>query len=254
MIRLENVSFAYQDEPVLRGVSCTLENGCLTAIIGANGSGKSTMLRLCAGQLRPKSGRVLAESREAAAYTPKAFARAVAYLPQDRPVPMISVKSLVSHGRFPYLGMTRRLNPADEVAVARAMEACGVAALDSRELRTLSGGQRQKAYLAMLMAQGAQSLLLDEPTTYLDVRHQLELMALLRSLTEEGRCVAAVLHDLRQAASCDRVLVLEQGSILYDGPGSGLYESGALERAFGIRAVPGTEAGFVPMEKAPDGL
>ena len=77
----------------------------------------------------------------------------------------------------------------------------------------------------MLMAQGAQSLLLDEPTTYLDVRHQLELMALLRSLTEEGRCVAAVLHDLRQAASCDRVLVLEQGSILYDGPGSGLYVS-----------------------------
>ena len=169
-------------------------------------------------------------------------------------MPMISVKSLVSHGRFPYLGMTRRLNPADEAAVARAMEACGVAALDSRDLRTLSGGQRQKAYLAMLMAQGAQSLLLDEPTTYLDVRHQLELMALLRRLTEEGRCVAAVLHDLRQAASCDRVLVLEQGSILYDGPGSGLYESGALERAFGIRAVPGAEAGFVPMEKAPDGL
>ena len=254
MIQLDNVTFAYQDEPVLRDLSCTLENGCLTAIIGANGSGKSTMLRLCAGQLSPKSGHVLAEGREAAAYAPRAFARTVAYLPQNRPTPMISVQSLVKHGRFPYLGMTRRLTPADEAAVTQAMENCGVAAFSSRELRTLSGGQRQKAYLAMLMTQGAQNMLLDEPTTYLDVRHQLELMALLRHLTKEGRCVAAVLHDLHQAAACDRVLVLEQGRLIYNGPGSGLYESGALEHAFGIRAVPGAEAGFVPMEKAPDGL
>lgn len=254
MIRLEDVTFAYQDEPVLRGVSCTLEDGCLTAVIGANGSGKSTMLRLCAGQLRPGSGRVLAEGREAAAYAPKAFARAVAYLPQNRPMPMISVRSLVSHGRFPYLGMTRRMHPEDEAAVARAMEICGVSALASRELRTLSGGQRQRAYLAMLMAQGSQNLLLDEPTTYLDVRHQLELMTLLRQLRDEGRCVLTVLHDLRQAAACDRVLVLEQGNIIFDGPGSGLYGSGALELAFGIRAVPGAEAGFVPVKMAPDGI
>lgn len=254
MIRLENMSFAYQDEPVIRGISCSLADGCLTAIIGTNGSGKSTLLRLCARQLKPGQGRISADGVDSADYTPKAFARAVAYLPQDRPIPMMTVRSLVNHGRFPYLGMTRRLNSADVSAVNRAMKACGVDALAERELRTLSGGQRQKVYLAMLMAQGAQNLLLDEPTTYLDVRYQLELMALLRRLRDEGRCVTAVLHDLRQAAACDRVLVLHEGRLLYDGPGTELYGSGALEQAFGVRAIPETEAGFQTIEKAPDGM
>ncbi len=209
MIAVENLSFGYGGAPLLRDVSFTLPDGCVTGIIGPNGSGKTTCLKLCARLLKPAWGRVLVDGKPADDYAPKAFARTLAFLPQSRPV-----RSLVSHGRFAYLGML------------------GYA---GRELRTLSGGQRQKAYLAMLIAQGARHLLLDEPTTYLDIGRQLELDALIRSLRDEGRCVAVVMHDLNQVLRlCDRVLVVSEGGLLYQGPSGGLCESGCIERAFGV--------------------
>lgn len=240
MIRLDDVTFYYGEAPVLQGLSAELPDGCITAVVGPNGSGKSTCMKLCARLLTPRAGRVLVDGADAAAFEPRAFARQVAFLPQSRPVPMITVGSLVRHGRFPYLGMTRRLRPADAEAVEQALASVGMAELRDRELRTLSGGQRQKAYLAMLIAQGAKHLLLDEPTTYLDVRHQLELMALLRRLCEQGHCVAVVLHDLaRVAEDCDRALLLHEGRPLYQGPARELYASGCVERAFGVRVKPG---------------
>ena len=134
--------------------------------------------------------------------------------------------------------MTRRLSAADEAAVDRALTMTGMAACAHRDLRTLSGGQRQKAYLAMLIAQGAPHLLLDEPTTYLDVLHQMELMEILSALRDEGCCIGVVLHDLTQAVSlCDRALLLHEGRLLFDGPAEDLYESGAIETAFGVRPV-----------------
>ncbi len=235
MIAVENLSFGYGGAPLLTDVSFTLPDGCVTGVIGPNGSGKTTCLKLCARLLRPGAGRVLVGGKPAEGYDAKAFARTLAFLPQSRPVPMITVRALVSHGRFAYLGMARRLTPRDVAAVDRALEITGMRDCAGRELRTLSGGQRQKAYLAMLIAQGTQHLLLDEPTTYLDIRHQLELGALIRSLRDEGRCVAVVMHDLNQVLRlCDRVLVISEGRLLYQGGADGLCESGCVERAFGV--------------------
>lgn len=238
MIDAAQISFGYGPAPLFDGLQASFPDGRITAVLGPNGSGKSTLLRLCARLLAPQSGRILVSGRSAADYEPKAFAREVAFLPQSRPVPMITVRSLVAHGRFPHLGMTRRLGPRDEEAVDRSLELVGLTALAGRDLRTLSGGQRQKAYIAMLIAQGAQHLLLDEPMTYLDVAHQLELMDILRALRSEGRCIALVMHDVPQALTlADDALVLHEGRALYAGPADCLADSGAIEAAFGVRAA-----------------
>ena len=239
MIGLSGITFGYDPaSPLFDGFSARFGDGRIRAVLGPNGSGKSTLLRLCARQLTPASGTLRVGGRDAADYDAKAFARALAYLPQSRPVPMITVRALVAHGRFPHLGMTRRLSAQDEAAVARALDLTGLSGVAGRDLRTLSGGQRQKAYLAMLIAQDAQHLLLDEPTTYLDIGHQLELFDLLRTLRNEGRCVVVVMHDLAQAiAFADDALLLHKGEPLYDGPADGLIPSGAMERAFGVRPV-----------------
>ena len=239
MIELSGLTFGYTPAaPLLDGLSARFGDRRIRAVLGPNGSGKSTLLRLCARQLAPASGTLRVGGRDAAAYDPKAFARALSYLPQSRPVPMITVRALVAHVRFPHLGMTRRLSAKDEEAVGRALKNTGLTDVAGRDLRTLSGGQRQKAYLAMLIAQDAPHLLLDEPTTYLDVAHQLELCDILRALRDEGRCLVVVMHDLAQAlALADDVLLLAEGKPLYDGPADGLTGSGAIERAFGVRPV-----------------
>lgn len=239
MIELSALTFGYSPaKPLLDGLSARFADGRIRAVLGPNGSGKSTLLRLCARQLAPASGTLRVGERDASAYDPKAFARKLAFLPQSRPVPMITVRALVAHGRFPHLGMTRRLSARDEAAIAHALAVTGMQSVAGRDLRTLSGGQRQKAYLAMLIAQDAPHLLLDEPTTYLDVAHQLELCTLLRALRREGRCVVVVMHDLAQALTlADDVLLLHEGQPLYDGPADGLVPSGAIERAFGVKPV-----------------
>ena len=249
MIELNSLTFGYTPAaPLLTGLSARFGDGRIRAVLGPNGSGKSTLLRLCARQLAPASGTLRVGGRDAASYDAKAFARALSYLPQSRPVPMISVRALVAHGRFPHLGMTRRLSAKDEAAVGRALEITGLTDVAGRDLRTLSGGQRQKAYLAMLIAQDAPHLLLDEPTTYLDVAHQLELCAILRALRDEGRCLVVVMHDLAQAlALADDVLLLCGGQPLYDGPADGLTGSGAIELAFGVRPVMREGVQFEPL-------
>ncbi len=237
MIDLRGVSFAYDSAPVLRDIALFAPDNAITALIGPNGSGKSTLLRLMA-RLLPAQGEVLIDGRPAASYAPKALARTLAFLPQSRAVPAISVASLVAHGRFPYLGFSRVRTKADDEAIERALKLTGLEGYAQRDLRTLSGGERQKAYLAMLVAQDAQNLLLDEPTTFLDIAHQLELMQILRALRDEGRCVVVVLHDIGQALSlCDRAALLHGGRLLFCGEPEDGALLPAVERAFGVRAL-----------------
>ena len=245
MIEMKNVSFGYGETPLFNGLSCAFEDGKLTCVVGPNGSGKSTCLKLCARLLRPEAGEIAVDGRSASAYDARAFARALAFLPQSRPLPSITVSSLVSHGRFAYLGLSHKLRPEDEAAVEGALRVTGMLEHAGRELRTLSGGQRQKAYLAMLIAQGAQNLLLDEPMTYLDVRCQLELLELLATLRDEGRCVVMILHDLALAREAgDRALLLHNGVPIYDGTAEALFSSGCVEEAFGVHPLPGAGVRF----------
>lgn len=238
MISFDKVSFAYGREPLLEQLSLSWKNGRIIGLVGPNGSGKSTCLKLACGLLKPTSGKILLENCDLGSTAGRALGRTVSYLPQHRPVPMITVRSLVSHGRFPHTGLGRKLTSVDREAIHRALCAAGLEALADRDLRTLSGGQQQKAYLALLMAQDAPHVLLDEPTTYLDVRHQLELFQLLKSFKAQGKCVVVVLHDLNQALSlCDEVHLLHRGRLLFSGEPQALAESRAIETAFGVRPI-----------------
>ena len=238
MIKLESLSFSYGKTPFINDLSCTMADGRITAIIGPNGSGKSTLLRLCAGLLKPQGGSILIDDHDIRSLKPRELAKQLAFLPQARPVPRIALRSLVENGRFPYLGISRRLNPEDERAVADALEVTGLTSLADRELHTLSGGERQKAYIALLIAQGAHNLLLDEPTTYLDINHRMELMELMCRLRDSGKCIVMVLHDIDLAAEyCDDIIVMQNGSILHTCPASDIAASGALQKAYSVEPI-----------------
>ena len=215
MIELRHITAGYGGEAVLRDFSVRFSPGKITGILGRNGCGKSTLLKTAAGLLRPMSGEVLVDGRPLGNYAPKELARQIAVLPQSREVPAITVESLVMHGRFPYLGFPRKPRPEDRQAVQRAMEQAGVEALRQKALSALSGGERQKVYLAMVLAQDTPVILMDEPTTYLDINHQFELLRLIRGLGGQGRTVLCVMHDLGQALEvCDEICLVERGTLL----------------------------------------
>ena len=243
MLELRGIAAGYGGAPVLREVSFTVPKGSLTAIIGPNGCGKTTLLRAAARQLPLLAGEILLDGRPVSSYGRTEFARKAAFMPQVRSVPAITAGALVAHGRFPHLGFSRRLRPEDRAAVQAAMEATGVADWANRDLRALSGGERQRVYLAMALAQDTDLILLDEPTTYLDPGRQFELLDLIASLPGRGKTVVMVLHDLSHALRYStQLLLLEQGRLVQRGTPEELYTGGQLDRVFGIRS-----------RRAPDG-
>ncbi len=209
MIELQHVSAGYGAQDVVRDVSFAAPNGQLTALIGPNGSGKTTLLRAMTRTLPCRSGNILLDDRSIASYGRKEFARTAAFMPQSRPVPGITVRALVAHGRFPYLGFSRRMTAQDTAAVEQAMRRTGTLDWANRDVRALSGGERQRVYLAMALAQGGTTILLDEPGAFLDVRAQFELLDLLRSVAAGGKAVVLVMHELPQAMQyADRIALL----------------------------------------------
>ncbi len=243
MLELRGIAAGYGGTPVLREVSFTVPKGSLTALIGPNGCGKTTLLRAAARQLPLLAGEIVLDGRPVSSYGRTEFARKAAFMPQVRSVPAITAGALVAHGRFPHLGFSRRLRPEDRAAVQAAMEATGVADWANRDLRALSGGERQRVYLAMALAQDADLILLDEPTTYLDPGRQFELLDLIASLPGRGKTVVMVLHDLSHALRYStQLLLLEQGRLVQQGTPEELYAGGQLDRVFGIRS-----------RRAPDG-
>lgn len=244
MFELQHAAVGYESVPILKNVSFTVQAGQVTTLVGTNGCGKTTLLKAIARQLPLLDGQILLQGRPIQSYDRKAFARAAAFMPQVRNIPEISVRGLVSHGRFPYLGLSRQMTAKDRAAVEQAMQATGVVQWADRDLRELSGGERQRVYLAMALAQGGEAILLDEPTTYLDVAAQFELLELLRKLADQGKTVVLVLHDLAQALQySDRVVVLSQGKLAaFDAPQQ-LFEQKILDGIFGVtlcRAPEGT--------------
>ncbi len=229
MLKLQHLTAGYGEKTILHDISLDFPPGTVTAILGPNGCGKSTLLKAAAGLIPLSSGTVeTAEPR----------ARTVAYLPQARPVPDMTALQLVLHGRFPWLGWPRRYRAEDYVIAEAALERLGAAEFAGRPLAELSGGTRQKCYLAMALAQEAKTLLLDEPTSFLDIGCQLEFLALCRSLAAEGKALAAVLHDLPLALShADRVAVMADGRLAALGTPEEIWASGILDQVFGIRLL-----------------
>ena len=235
MLEIRNLSAGYPGNPVLKDISLSIPAGAVTVIVGPNGSGKSTLLKALAGIL-PASGSVRLDEQELLGLPGRELAKKVAFLPQNRTVPEITVKNLVLHGRFPYLSYPRRYRQEDLTAAATAMAKMGISDLADRSLATLSGGQRQKVYIAMALAQDTPVVLLDEPNTFLDIAHQLQLMAQAKALAADGKTVVLVLHDLSMAMDCaDSLAVLWNGTCLFRGSPEEVFLSGCLDAAFGLQ-------------------
>ncbi|MCI8442857.1 MAG: ABC transporter ATP-binding protein [Provencibacterium sp.] len=236
MIEFRKVCAGYGGRPVLHRLNLQVHPGEVLALIGPNGCGKSTLLRAAARQLPLEGGEILLNGRDIRQFERTEFARTAAFLPQQaQSPPAITVSSLVCYGRFPYLGLSRRLHKADREAVQRAMERTGTADWAQRELRALSGGERQRVYIAMALAQGTETIFLDEPTTYLDMRYQFELLELIRELKKEGKTIVMVLHDLSLALRySDRAALMENGQIAACDIPQALAEGGQLDRVFRI--------------------
>ena len=243
-IEARAVSVALGGVPVLHDVGLQLDEGSVTALVGPNGSGKSTLLRTLARVLRPSTGAVLLDGRSIHAEPTREVARRLALLPQDASAPDgVTVRQLVELGRQPHVGRLGFLRAHDHEAVEWALDAAGMTAMSGRLVDTLSGGERQRAWLALALAQRTSLLLLDEPTTYLDVRHQLDVLALVRRLNREhGLTVCWVLHDLNAAAAfSDAMVWLRDGRVVARGTPDDLLTPDLVRETFDVEATVVTE-------------
>jgi iron complex transport system ATP-binding protein len=219
-IVVENLSFAYGETRVLSDVSFAIKSGAVTTLMGANACGKTTLLNLMTKGLKPDAGRVSLGGRDISSIGLKEFARRVAVVHQKNAAPDdLPVKKLVAYGRIPHNSILRPSAAKDAERVAWAMAATGVSDIAEKPMGALSGGQRQRAFIAMALAQDTKLLFLDEPTTFLDVRYQVETLRLVRELNEtHGMTVVMVLHDINQSlAYSDEVIGLKDGKILTQG-------------------------------------
>jgi iron complex transport system ATP-binding protein len=232
------LSLGYGGTLIVDRLSVDIAAGAVTAIVGPNACGKSTLLRGLARLLSPAGGQVILDGTDIAGLKTKDVARRLGLLPQSSIAPEgITVADLVTRGRFPHQKLLRQFSKADQQAVAEAMESTGVTALAGRPVDELSGGQRQRVWVAMVLAQQTPLILLDEPTTFLDIAHQIELLDLFAELNiEQGRTVVAVLHDLNHACRfADEIIAMKAGSIVAKGNPSAIITADLVEEVYGLR-------------------
>ena len=236
MININGVSSGYGKSTVVKDIVYDIPKGALTSIIGPNGCGKSTFLKTIVGILPTFSGNITIDGESAADLKSADIARRIAYLAQERKAPDMTVEELVLHGRYPHLSFPMRYSQTDRCIAAAAMAKVGIQELSATSVSMLSGGMRQKAYIAMSLAQDTDYILLDEPTTFLDTAHRLEVMRTLRTLSSEGRGIACVMHDLPLAfAYSDRIAVMKAGEIILTGTPDEICASHVIEELFGIK-------------------
>lgn len=233
------LSLGYDNRLVVDDLTVTIPTGKITVIVGANACGKSTLLRGLARLLSPRSGVVLLDGADIARRATKDVARVLGLLPQSPVAPDgITVTDLVGRGRYPHQGWFRQWTPQDDAAVADALDVTGILDLADRPVDELSGGQRQRVWIAMALAQRTDLLLLDEPTTFLDVTHQVEVLDLLADLnTDHGRTVVMVLHDLNLAARyADHLVAMKDGRIVAEGDADSVVTAEIVRDVFGLHA------------------
>ncbi|MFI6597143.1 ABC transporter ATP-binding protein [Nonomuraea sp. NPDC050536] len=241
------LTLAYDQRIVADELDVTIPDRSFTVIIGPNACGKSTLLRALARMLKPRHGAVHLDGSVITSLPSKEVARRLGLLPQSSIVPDgITVADLVARGRYPHQRLMRQWSPADEQAVSHAMTATDVAGLADRIVAELSGGQRQRVWLAMALAQETPILLLDEPTTYLDISHQIEVLDLCAELHEAGRTLVAVLHDLNQACRyATHLIVMRDGAIVTEGDPASVVTPSLVRQVFDLRCeiIPDPQTG-----------
>jgi iron complex transport system ATP-binding protein len=234
----ENVTLAYDQRVIAEQLSVEIPDQSFTVIVGPNACGKSTLLRALSRMLKPSEGRVLLDGNVIQSMPAKKVARTLGLLPQSSVAPDgITVADLVGRGRYPHQGILRQWSTEDERVVQESMRQTGVAELGDRYVDELSGGQRQRVWIAMALAQQTPLLLLDEPTTYLDIQHQIDVLDLCAELHEEqGRTLVAVLHDLNHAARyATHLIALREGRVIAEGAPKDIVTAGLVEEVFGLR-------------------
>jgi iron complex transport system ATP-binding protein len=238
-VETRNLSLAYDSQVIIEKLSTTITTGEITALVGPNGCGKSTLLRGLARLLKPQTGEVLLDGKAIHSLPTKELAKQLGILPQGPTAPEgLTVYELVAQGRYPHQGFFQQWTLEDERVTQEAIAITNMIEFADRPLDTLSGGQRQRAWIAMTLAQKTPILLLDEPTTYLDIGYQLEVMELIEQLNQErAMTILLVLHDLNQAARySQRMIVLNQGVVVADGPPQAVLTQQLLASVFKVRA------------------
>ena len=236
MLEIKNISAGYGDKTVLENTSVSFERGKLISIIGPNGCGKSTLLLASLDILPISGGEITLDGQDLGTLGRNEIAKRIAYLAQGKSTPDMTVMQMVLHGRFPYLSYPRRYTEKDRAVAYSAMERVGICELADTPLSSLSGGMRQNAYIAMALAQDTDYILLDEPTTYLDISHQISVMRILRELAEEGKGIVAVMHDLPLAFELsDEIAVLHGKNIVCKDSPKIIADTFDMESVFGVR-------------------
>ena len=255
MLELRNLTGGYNGENKVKNMNAEFKENEISVIVGPNGCGKSTLLKLMVRLLKPVSGQVTWNGSDISPLSRKEFAQKISFLPQIRSVPHMSAGQLVLHGRYPYLPYSRRYSKKDYKAAEKALMLPETEKYRDIPMDSLSGGERQKVYIAMLIAQDTDAILLDEPTTYLDIHHQFELMELIQGLKRQGKTIITVLHDLNFALKyADQVLVMNQGKLEGCGSPNDVCRSGMIDKVFQVHteqvlSSSGAEYVFSPVQK-----
>ncbi len=236
MIKLKDISAGYNGVKIIENINVSFEKCTITSIIGKNGCGKTTLLKTASKLLKPFSGDITLNGESIYNMSDRKLAREISFLPQIRNAPNISVYNLVMHGRFPYLGFPRIPKDEDKAIVEEAIERLGIKKYRDKNIMELSGGQRQKVYIAMVLAQNTDYIFLDEPTTYLDINHQLEILDIIKELKNMGKAVIMVIHDLNSALTySDKICLIDRGQVVaYDSP-KAVYNSREIEKVFHVK-------------------
>lgn len=234
---VEDVTIKYDHRVISQNLSIEIPDQSFTVIIGPNACGKSTLLRTLSNLIKPSAGHVLLDGKKISTYKSKEVAKKLGLLPQSSTAPDgITVANLVAHGRYPYQNLIKQWTESDEQAVMTAMELTNTTELANRFVDELSGGQRQRVWVAMVLAQQTSLLLLDEPTTYLDISHQIELLELFTDLNEQGHTLVAVLHDLNQAARyATHLIAMKAGKVIAQGNPSIIVTEELVEEVFDLK-------------------
>lgn len=235
MIKLENISAGYNKVEVIKNISISFNKASITSIIGKNGCGKTTLLKTASNLLKPYHGKITLNGKDITGFHNKELAKNISFLPQLRTVPNITVYQLVMHGRYPYLGFSRKPQKIDKEIVEKAIDSMGLKNYIHKNIKELSGGECQKVYIAMVLAQDTDIIFMDEPTTYLDINHQLEILEIIKKLKSIGRTIIMVLHDLNNALSySEQICLMDNGEVVICDTPQKVYESKEIDRIFNV--------------------
>lgn len=247
MLELKNITSGYGKRVILRNISATFPSGQITSVIGNNGCGKSTLLKTLAGLIPCTDGEILIDGMPLSDISRQSVAKMISYLPQNRPIPEITVEQAVLYGRFPHLSYPRRYTQKDIFIAESAMEQAGVIGIRNQLLPTLSGGMLRNTYIAMALAQDTKYILLDEPTTHLDISNCLRLTNTMKQLAECGKGIVVVLHDIISAMEfSQKIVLMDNGNIITSDTPENLFRTSEISRIFGIKlSRHHTENGYI---------